>query len=72
MSEHHRIAIPLKPNAYDLIPQPRSVYYEFIEVQDDDDDDDDNDDDENPPKSVELHELERKRKESSSNYIWFL
>ena len=61
MSEHHHIAIPLKPNAYDLIPQPRSVFYEFIEV-DDDDDDDDNDDDKNPPKSLELHELERKNK----------
>ncbi|CAF4667089.1 unnamed protein product [Rotaria sp. Silwood1] len=58
MSEHHRIAIPLKQNSYDLIPLPRSVYYEFIELKDDDDDDDD-DDDKQPSESFELHQVEK-------------
>lgn len=56
MSEHHRIAIPLKSNAYELIPQPHSVFYEFIEVEDDDDDNE-------TAKSFELHEIEGKKKE---------
>ncbi|CAF3579490.1 unnamed protein product [Adineta steineri] len=55
MSEHHRIAVPLKPNAYDLIPQPRSVFYEFIEVEDDDEKDED---DEQTLESFELHQVE--------------
>lgn len=60
MSEHHRIAVPLKPNTYDVIPLPRSVYYEFLEVEDDDDDDKDEIKDEQP-KSYELHELQGKK-----------
>ncbi|CAF1257254.1 unnamed protein product [Rotaria sordida] len=58
MSEHHRIAVPLKSNSYDLIPLPRSVYYEFIEMKDDYDDYDDDDDDNQSPESFELHQLE--------------
>ncbi|CAF4680049.1 unnamed protein product, partial [Rotaria sp. Silwood2] len=49
------IAVLLKPNSYDLISLPRSVYYEFIELKDDDDVDDDK-----PLESFELHQLERK------------
>ena len=62
MSEHHRIAIPLKSNAYDLIPQPRAVFYEFIEVEDDDDDDDDDDHQQEKPRpeAVELDQIEGK------------
>ena len=70
MSEHHHIAMPLKPNAYDLIPLPRSVFYEFIEMEDDDDED--NDDDKNPPESFELHELERNNKNSCFYWNTFL
>lgn len=60
MSEHHRIAVPLTANGYQVIPLPRSVYYEFIEVENDDeskDDDGDDDDDQSPP-ALELHQLE--------------
>jgi len=57
MSEHHRIAIPLKPNTYELIPQPRSVFYEFIEVEDDDDEDN------KTTESLELHQIERNEKD---------
>jgi len=64
MSEHHRIAVPLKPNTYELIPQPRSVFYEFIEVEDDDDDEND---DNQPSESLELHQIERKEK----NFFFF-
>lgn len=65
MSEHHRIAIPLKCNAYDLIPQPRSIFYEFIEVVDDDDDEDE-DEKKQPPPSFELHQVEGTCSSSSS------
>ncbi|CAF4335857.1 unnamed protein product, partial [Rotaria sp. Silwood2] len=52
MSEHHRISVPLKPNSYNLIPLPRSVYYEFIALTDDDDEN-------QPSESFELHQLEQ-------------
>jgi hypothetical protein len=55
MSEHHRIAVPLKPNAYDLIPLPRSIFYEFIEVENDDENDN-----HQPPEALELHQIQSK------------
>lgn len=60
MSEHHRIAVPRTSDSYQLIPIPRSVYYEFIEVENDDDDDDDEDESNEPPEALELHQLEGK------------
>lgn len=65
MSEHHRIAIPLKSNAYDLIPQPRAMFYEFIEVEGDDDDDDN---EKLRPEAVELDQIEG---ESKKFYLHF-
>ncbi|CAF1186033.1 unnamed protein product [Rotaria sordida] len=55
MSEHYRIAVPLTTNSYQLIPLPRSVYYEFIEVENDDRDDDDDD---QSPESLELGQID--------------
>ncbi|CAF1317947.1 unnamed protein product [Rotaria sordida] len=57
MSEHYHIAVPLTTNSYQFIPLPRSVYYEFIEVENDDDDDDDDDDDQSP-ESLELDQID--------------
>ncbi|CAF1488043.1 unnamed protein product, partial [Didymodactylos carnosus] len=55
MSEHHHLAIPLNTNSYQLVPLPRSVYYEFIEAKDDDEEDDDDD---HQPESFELDQIE--------------
>ncbi|CAF1437363.1 unnamed protein product, partial [Rotaria sordida] len=45
----------LTTNSYQLIPLPRSVYYELIEVENDDRDDDDDD---QSPGSLELGKIE--------------
>lgn len=68
MSEHHRIAIPRTTDAYQFMPIPRSVYYEFIEVKDDDDNENDNESDQPPPPSLELGQLESTG--SCSSPLW--